>query len=104
MTGKVLIDGKGGITEAAVGLVDRDGAFLLLVDSNETRHYRFADEASCVSMLMGQVLGQKAEVENLRGKLDSAQVRARTLAEALDKAKARIAELESALGTAGAAT
>lgn len=47
-----LIDRKGVAHEVDIGLVDKQGAFFLLLDSNETCEYlRFSDEAQALTEL-----------------------------------------------------
>ena len=62
-----LLDHKGIAHEVDVGLVDKDGAFFLLLDSNEPcQYFRFSDESDALTKMYArqQILkNQLAEYE-----------------------------------------
>ena len=59
--------------EVKCGLIDTDGMFLLLLDDNDTRYYRFSDESGLVSDLIKQ--SDKLRKENSQLKKSSAKLK-----------------------------
>ena len=49
-----MIDGKGKSHQVQRGLVDKEGAFLFLLDTNDTAYYRFSDESELLTSLIAQ--------------------------------------------------
>lgn len=49
----------------AVGLVDKQGAFFLFLDSNEVRHLKFSDESSLISELYAELARQTKRIDAL---------------------------------------
>jgi hypothetical protein len=59
-----LINHKGVAHEVDVGLIDKDGCFLLLLDSNEpSRYYRFSDESQALTKLYERNRELEAKVQ-----------------------------------------
>ena len=64
-----LTDGNKHSQEVQCGLVDKSGAFFLLLDSNEIHYYRFSDEAEAITALVKQVKQLETENERLKKRL-----------------------------------
>lgn len=47
------------------GLIDSKGMFCLLLDADETKHYRFSDETECITELVDEI----TKLEQLNEKL-----------------------------------
>ena len=49
-----MIDGKGKSQQVQRGLVDKEGAFFFLLDTNDTAYYRFSNESELLTSLIAQ--------------------------------------------------
>lgn len=72
-----LIDGKSEPKPVRVGLTDKHGVFLLLVDENTTEYYQFNDQVEATKVLLDRIDELKCQVgediltiKGLREKLD----------------------------------
>ena len=92
--GMMLNYGNGHSVEVKPGLVDKHGTFLLLVDENETRHYRFSGEADLITRLQDEIRGLEKRVERQQDAIDR-------LAERNGRLSARLAELDEKLREMG---
>ena len=70
-----LYDGKGNSTNVKVGLVDRTGAFFVLLEDHTThqRYLRFSTEAEALEKALNQVDSLEAKCANLEEKLENAK-------------------------------
>ena len=68
-----LYDGKGNSTNVKVGLVDRDGAFFVLLEDHTThqRYLRFSNEAEALEKALNQVESLETKCANLEEKLEN---------------------------------
>jgi len=64
-----LIDSKGRMQGVSCGLVDNDGMFLLLLDDNVTKHFKFSDEHELIEDLMRELDGNGAKQDRLSDKI-----------------------------------
>lgn len=70
-----LADGERHTKRVEVGLVDTRGAFLLLLDDDETAYYRFSDESNLIEQLMHDAEFYKKRALELEGELFQAEVK-----------------------------
>lgn len=70
-----LADGERHTHLVDVGLVDSRGAFLLLLDDDETAYYRFSDESNLIEQLMHDAEFYKKRALELEGELFKAEVK-----------------------------
>lgn len=68
-----LFDGKGNSTNVKVGLVDRDGAFFVLLEDHTThqRYLKFSNEAEALEKALRQVESLETKCANLEKKLEN---------------------------------
>ena len=68
-----LYDGKGNSTNVKVGLVDRTGAFFVLLEDHTThqRYLRFSNEAEALEKALNQVESLETKCANLEEKLEN---------------------------------
>ena len=64
-----LIDSKGRMQGVSCGLVDNDGMFLLLLDDNVTKHFKFSSEHELIEDLMREIDGNETKVDRLSDKI-----------------------------------
>ena len=80
-----LVDRRGNAHEVEIGLVDKSGAFFLLLDSDKpSRYLRFTDEASVLNAYATKCDKLEKQVAQLQDKLDKAKER--TIMECADRA------------------
>ena len=70
-----LTDGERHAHLVDVGLIDSRGAFLLLLDDDETAYYRFSDETSLIRQLKHDAEFYKKRALELEGELFEAEVK-----------------------------
>ena len=68
----VLIDGHGNCTEVAIGMVDSKGAFVALLDDNDTpiKHFKFSSENGMIQQLSRDNNKLRKQLEAAEKKLD----------------------------------
>lgn len=64
-----LLNGNGTRQKVSVGLADESGAFLLLLDANYTKHYKYADEQECINAILQENFALMDEIEELSKEL-----------------------------------
>ena len=64
-----LIDSKGRMQGVSCGLVDNDGMFLLLLNDNVTKHFKFSGEHELIEDLMHELDGNEEKVDRLSDKI-----------------------------------
>ena len=64
-----LIDSKGRMQGVSCGLVDNDGMFLLLLNDNVTKHFKFSGEHELIEDLMRELDGNEEKVDRLSDKI-----------------------------------
>ena len=89
-----LIDGKGYATSVKPGLVDSKGAFFLLLEDNNTKHYRFSDESELIAELL-------SEIKDLEAKLEEKQETIDTLAAKFERVKAKVKAIKAEMNRGG---
>lgn len=89
-----LMHSDGTCEHANVGLVDADGLFLLLLESNKTRHYRFSDESELISEIV-------KDMRDLDERIDALCIENTVLHEKLGGARAANRYLKKKLKDAG---
>lgn len=90
----MLHDGKGNSQEVKIGLVDKSGAFLLLMGSNEVAHFKFSDQEGCIVALSKELDGERKANEKLQKQVDKLAAALDRRDRALTRAEARVAKLE----------
>ena len=68
----VLIDGYGNCTEVAIGMVDNKGAFVALLDDNDTpiKYFKFSSENGMIQQLSRDNNKLRKQLEAATKKLD----------------------------------
>ena len=69
----VINDGKGHTQQVKCGLMDKEGAFFLLLKENKTRYYKFTTESECIEVLADLCEKQRKEISDLKKALKRAQ-------------------------------
>ena len=85
----MLFDSKGNVYEVKPGLVDKQGLFLLLMDDNYTKHYKFSDEADLIQNLLDEIDALKAERRKLHKQIDKLAYKNETLLETIRNIRKR---------------
>lgn len=65
----VINDGKGHTQQVRCGLMDKEGAFFLLLKENKTRYYKFTTESDCIDTLVDQIDNLRRENSQLKKQL-----------------------------------
>ena len=98
-----LIDGKGRMQGVSCGLVDNNGAFLLLLDDNVTKHFKFSNEHELIEDLMREVESNESKQDRLSDKIILLERRVSEWKSKAESRQKRIDYLEAKLRkTAGA--
>lgn len=93
----LLVDAKNHRQPCMVGLVDNNGCFVLLLDDDETRHYRFSDESTLIDELFRMNNEQAARLEKLDAKMDNLRTRAERATERAQDYRDDVYNLTNAL-------